>query len=108
MKFEDAVAIYDALVAQCPEFERKGKSMIYTSANGYMFFMVNKAGEMGIRLPKDVAEKFNTEYDTGAYKSHGATMRDYVHIPEDLLTNDAVLIDLLNQSYAHVVNLPPK
>ena len=108
MNFEDTVAIYDALVAQCPDFDRKGKSMIYTSANGYMFSMVNKVGEMGIRLQKDVVEKFNTEYGTGAYKSHGATMHDYVHIPENLLTNDALLIDLLNQSYAHVMSLPPK
>jgi hypothetical protein len=108
MKFEDTVAIYDALVAHCPGFERKGKSMIYTSANGYMFSMVNKAGEMGIRLPKDVATKFNAEHGTGAYKSHGATMRDYVHIPEALFGNDALLIDLLNQSHAYVMALPPK
>jgi hypothetical protein len=108
MKFEDTVAIFDALVAQCPDFERKGKSMIYTSANGYMFSMVNKAGEMGIRLPKDMAAKFNAEHGTGTYKSHGATMRDYVHIPEHLFGQDALLIDLLNQSHAYVMTLPPK
>jgi len=32
--WEKRLEIFDAIVEKCPRFERKGKSMIYTSANG--------------------------------------------------------------------------
>ncbi len=35
--WEEKLNIYDELVARCPRFERKGKTMPYTSANGHMF-----------------------------------------------------------------------
>ena len=56
MNFEEAVSVYDELVALCPDFPRKGKTMPHTSSNGYMFSMVNKAGRIGIRLPKESLE----------------------------------------------------
>lgn len=51
-EWEEKLAFYDGLIEEIPEFERKGKSMAYTSANGYMFSQLNKAGEIGIRLSK--------------------------------------------------------
>ncbi|MCC1485152.1 hypothetical protein [Winogradskyella immobilis] len=107
-KWNDTLKLYDKLVDQCPDFKRKGKSMIYTSANGYMFSLLNKAGEIGFRLPKPVAAKFMEDYNTGYYYSYGAKMKDYVLVPESLYTNEALLIDFLNQSYAFVMSLPPK
>jgi len=29
--------LFDAIVSKCTRFELKGKSLIYTSANGHMF-----------------------------------------------------------------------
>ena len=55
---EEQLKIYDELVARCSRFERKGKTMPYTSANGYMFSLFNKAGEIGIRFSKDVQKKY--------------------------------------------------
>ena len=52
--WKEKLKVYDQLVAKCPRFERKGKTMPYTSANGYMFSLLNKAGEVGIRFSKDV------------------------------------------------------
>jgi hypothetical protein len=49
--------LYDDVVARCDRFERKGKTMPYTSANGYMFSLLNKDGEFGIRFSKEVREK---------------------------------------------------
>lgn len=49
-KWEDNLKLYDMAVAKCPEIERKGKSMPYTSANGHMFSLLNKDGELGIRF----------------------------------------------------------
>lgn len=36
-KWQERVDLYDQLVAKCPRFERKGKTVPYTSANGPMF-----------------------------------------------------------------------
>jgi hypothetical protein len=43
MTWEDALKTYDAIEESCKGFDRKGKNMIYTSSNGYMFTLLNKA-----------------------------------------------------------------
>lgn len=100
--------IYDNLVAKCDRFERKGKNMPYTSANGYMFSLFNKAGEIGIRFSKEVQEKYLKEFDTTIYKSYGATMRGYILIPERMWSNTEIIVSLLNESYDYVMSLEPK
>ena len=61
--WEEKLKIYDELVAKCPRFERKGKTMPYTSANGHMFSLLNKAGEIGIRFSKEVQRKYIEDLD---------------------------------------------
>jgi len=101
--------IYDRLVATAgPEIVRKGKTMPYTSANGYMFSLLNKDAEIGIRLSKESCKKFMEEFKTTVFKSHGATMRDYVLIPEEMLDDLDMLASYLEEGYKHVMSLPPK
>ena len=106
--WEKQLEFYDSIVAQCPDFERKGKKMIYTSANGYMFSLLNKAGEIGIRLPKEVGQQFMKDHNTGIYKSHGAVMKDYVLIPEHLYSNTELLVEHFIKAYQYVMSLPTK
>lgn len=108
--YENNLAFYDKLIATNDKFERKGKTMPYTSANGYMFTLVNKDGEIGIRLPKERQKEFIAKHEeSGPFKSHGAVMRDYVLIPESLYGNMKMLKKLLNESYEYVMSLnPPK
>ena len=106
--WEKKLKIYDQLVALCPDFERKGKTVPYTSANGYMFSLLNKEGELGIRLPKETRTKFLEEFESGPFKSHGATMREYVLIPDNMLDDLKLLADYLNRGYKYVMSLPPK
>ncbi|MCK8523878.1 hypothetical protein M0D21_20040 [Aquimarina sp. D1M17] len=106
--WEEKLAIYDQLIAKCPRFERKGKTMPYTSANGYMFSLFNKAGEIGIRFSKEVQEKYMKEFETTFYKSYGATMKGYVLIPEVMLKDLDKLAQYLNESYDYVMSLDPK
>ena len=108
MTWDDALHIYDDIVAACNGFERKGKNMIYTSANGYMFTLLNKAAEIGIRLPKDEANKFMEAYNTGHYYSYGAKMKDYVLVPESLWSDKDLMVGYFEQSFAYVNSLPPK
>lgn len=107
--WEKNLELYDALVDKNKNFNRKGKTMPYTSANGYMFSFINKAGEFGIRLPKDKAKAFREKYNTGEFKSNGAVMKDYVHIPNDTLQNDGETVSgYLQDSFRYVMSLPKK
>ncbi len=62
--WQERLELYDQIVAKCPRFERKGKTMPYTSANGHMFSLLNKAGQLGFRYSKDVQKKYIQEFDT--------------------------------------------
>lgn len=106
--WEERLKIYDELVAANPKFDRLGKSMPYTAANTYMFSLLNKDGELGIRLSKESQEKFIEEYNSGPFYSHGATMRDYVIIPDHLLNDLETLGKYLDESYEYVMSLPPR
>ena len=106
--WKEKLALYDALVAKCPRFERKGKTMPYTSANGHMFSLLNKAGELGFRFSKQVQEKYIQEFGTTLFKSHGAVMKGYVLIPDTMLEDLDRLAEYLNESYDYVMTLDPK
>ena len=82
--------------------------MPYTSANGYMFSLLNKAGEFGIRFSKDVQEKYMKTLNTTLYKSHGAIMKGYILIPDKMLLDLDNLVHYLNESYDYVMSLEPK
>ena len=106
--WEERLKIFDAIVDKCSRFERKGKKMIYTSANGHMFGLLNKAGEIGFRYGKEVQEKYIKEFNSDYYKSHGATMKGYVLIPDEMLNDVDKLAKYLNESYDYVMSLPTK
>ena len=106
--WEEKLKLYDKLIGKCPRFERKGKTMPYTSANGYMFSLLNKAGEIGIRFSKEVQEKYLKEFDSTLFKSYNAVMRGYVLIPEKMLEDLDNVAKYLNESYDYVMTLEPK
>lgn len=105
---EDKLKIYDALVAKCLRFERKGKTMPYTSANGYMFSLFNKDCEIGIRFSKEVQDKYIKELETTIYMSYGAVMKGYILIPEIMWDDLDVLAKYLDESFDYVMTLEPK
>lgn len=108
MTWEQKLARYDELVSLCPRFERKGKTVPYTSANGHMFSLLNKEGELGFRFSKDVQEKYIQKFGTTTLRSHGAIMKGYVLIPERMLEDLDQLSEYLNESYDYVMSLKPK
>ncbi|WP_339753956.1 hypothetical protein [uncultured Winogradskyella sp.] len=108
MNWDEALKVYDSITSSCNGFERKGKKMIYTSSNGYMFTLLNKDAEIGIRLPKEEASEFMEKYNTGFYYSYGAKMKDYVLVPESLWSNNSKMVSYFEQSFAYVNSLPTK
>lgn len=106
--WDERVALLDEIVANNPNFDRKGKTMPYTSANGHMFSLVNKDGELGFRLSKESGEAFIEKYNSPPFKSHGAFMRGYVLIPEELHADKKLLGELIQEAYEYVLSLKPK
>jgi hypothetical protein len=106
--WEQKLDLYDRLVDKCPRFERKGKTVPYTSANGHMFSLLNKAGELGMRFSKQVQEKYIQEFGSSKFKSHGAEMKGYVQIPDHMFNDLDDLSEYLNESYDYVMSLEPK
>ena len=106
--WEEKVKIYDALVAKCPEIERKGKTVPYTSANGHMFSLVNKAGEIGIRFSKEVQKKYIEEFGSTLFKSYNSIMHGYVLIPEEMLEDLDNVAKYLREGHEYVMSLEPK
>lgn len=107
MTWEKKLALYDE-IAKISGIERKGKTVPYTSANGHMFSLLNKDGELGMRFSKEVQEKYIKEWNTTTFKSHGATMRGYVLIPENMQNDLDTLAKYLKESHAYVKSLNPK
>ncbi len=106
--WESKLKIYDDLVAQCPRFVRKGKTMPYTSANGHMFSLLNKSGEIGIRFSKPVQQNYLKKFNTTLFKSYNAVMHGYILIPDAMLENLGLLAELLNESFDYVMSLDAK
>ena len=105
--WKEKLDLYDELVALCPRFERKGKTMPYTSANGHMFSLLNKNGEVGFRYSKEIQEKYIQEFETTLFKSYGSVMRGYVLIPDEMFEDLKKLAVYLNESYDYVMSLDP-
>ena len=106
--YNEVLELYNKLVELNPDFERKGKTMPYTSANGHMFSQLNKDGQIGIRLSKESGEKFKETYNAGPFLSYGAVMRGYVCVPEALHGEVELLAAYLKEGYEYVMSLPPK
>lgn len=105
---EKQLEVYDELISKCPRFERKGKTMPYTSANGHMFSLFNKDGEIGIRFSKDVQAKYIEKYKTTLFKSYNSIMQGYILITQEMLEDTDNVVKLLNESYDYIMSLEPK
>jgi hypothetical protein len=108
IEWKEKLALYDQIIAKVDGLERKGKTMPYTSVNGYMFALLNKACEIGIRLSKEDQRAFKEKYNATHYESYGAVMRDYVKIPERLHNDLDLMAELFHQSFSYAQSLPPK
>lgn len=106
--WEEKLKIYDELISKCARFERKGKTMPYTSANGHMFSLLNKAGEIGIRFSKEAQKKYIEAFNSSVFKSYNSVMQGYVLIPEEMLEDLDNVAKYLDEGYDYVMSLEPK
>lgn len=82
----EKIALYEKLLATCPEIERKGADNPYSSLNGNMFsLLLSPEGRMALRLPRDAREQFLKKHKTTLFEAYEAVMKEYVAVPDALL-----------------------
>ncbi|MCG8687594.1 MAG: hypothetical protein MI892_22150 [Desulfobacterales bacterium] len=106
--YQKHLEIYKAAIEQCLDFELKGKTMPYTSANGHMFSQLNKDAELGIRFSKEVQQQYLEQLETTKFKSYGSELRGYVQIPDSMWEKPNEIAKLLQEGYEYVMTLEPK
>jgi hypothetical protein len=104
----EKLELYNALIEAFPKFERKGKTTPYTSLNGHMTSFLDKSGTMGLRLSQGDIDDFITKHKSKLMEQHGRTMKDFVVIPDTLLSNEISMLECLEMSHAHTSSLKPK
>jgi hypothetical protein len=96
--------LYERLIATNSNIERKGAIHPYTALNGHMFTYLDQTGTMAIRLPEDAVDAFINKYKTSLFKSYGVVKKEYVTVPDTLLSNTKELKKYLAMSYTYVKN----
>ena len=86
----------------------KGKKMPFQSANTYMVVFIGSNDKICLRLPVEKYLNLSQIPSANHSKEHGSMMKDFIVIPDDLLTSEGVLENLLNASLKHVNSLKPK
>jgi TfoX/Sxy family transcriptional regulator of competence genes len=87
-------------------FEREANP--FTALNGNMFTLLPQSKELAIRLPEGEREKFIRKYQTSLFEAYGAVMKEYVSVPDALLSNPKALQKYLAKSYEYAKTLKPK
>ena len=59
--------------------------MPYTSVNGHMFSIMDKEGNLGLRLSKIDREEFIKYFNSKLMVQYGTVMKEYAVIPQNLL-----------------------
>ena len=102
------VELYERLIATIPELKRKGAANPYTSLNGNMFTLLHQSRTLAIRIPENAREQFLKKYKTKLFEAYGAVMKEYVTVPDSLLTKTKKLQKYLELSYEYGKALKPK
>jgi len=104
----EAVAAYDRLIATVAEIERKGDANPYTSINGNMFTLLLPPGRLAIRLAAEEREKFLKKHKTKLFEAYGVVMKEYVAVPDSMLSKTKTLKPYLETSLAYAKTLKKK
>ncbi len=99
---------YEELVASLPGVERKGADNPYTSINGNMFTLLHQSTRLAIRLPEDAREEFLKKHKTTLFAAYGAVMKEYVAVPDELISNSREMKKYLQLSYEYAKTLKSK
>jgi hypothetical protein len=105
---EDKIALFAEAIGDIPDAALKGDTILYTSINGHMYSYLSKENLLALRLPEDTRKAFLDQYHTTLMTAYGIVQREYVVVPDALLSNPGELAAWFQRSYAYVSALKPK
>jgi len=105
---EEKTELYNKLVATHAEAVRKGDTIPYTSVNGHMYSYLSKDGFVALRLPEVSRNEFLEKYKTTLVTAYGIVQKEYVTVPDHLLTKTDELKRWFDLSYEYTASLKPK
>lgn len=103
-----ALEAYEAMVSARPGIDRKGKKIPYTSMNGNMFSFLDGNGTICLRLSGDDQANFIKTFKTPPVEQYGKRMKEYVSIPDEMLSDAESLAIWFDRSIACAQSLKPK
>ena len=101
-------ALYEKLIASAEHIELKGAANPYTSHKGHMFSFLRQDGVMGLRLAPNDREAFLKKYNTKLIENYGIVLKEYVEVPDALLSKTSSLKAYLLKSYEYIDSLKAK
>lgn len=104
----EKVVLYDKLVANIPEIERKGDTVPYTSLNGNMFSYLYNDGTLALRLSEKDREDFIKKHKAGLMQAYGIVQKEYVAVPEKVLADTKEMKKYLKLSFEYAKTLKVK
>jgi hypothetical protein len=104
----DKLLLYQKLVATNAGVELKGATVPHTSLNGNMSSYLSKEGKLALRLPPSDIEAFLTKYKSKLCEAYGVVQKEYVEVPDTLLSKTEELKVYFEASVEYVGALKPK
>ena len=104
----EALALYEAMVASCPEVERKGATMPFTSVNGNMFSVLHPSGAVALRLPPEARATFLAVHNSKLFDAYGVVQKEYVTMSLEQLRDPSLTALYFSESFEYSKTLKPK
>jgi len=105
--YQEKLAHYQRLVQSIAGVECKGDANPYTSVNGHMFSYLHPSGAMALRLPQPQRDVFLESHKATLFQAYGVVQKEYVTVPDELLTDSRQLKKYFLLSYEYVSTLVP-
>jgi len=105
---DEQLAFYQNVIATNPNAVCKGDTIPYTSLNGHMYSYFSKDGFIALRLPADARIHFLEKYNSTLVTAYGIVQKEYVVVPDSLLSATDELKPWFDQSFGYVSSLKPK
>jgi len=73
-----------------------------------MFSFLDADGAMALRLSDELADEFQSQYESGPVIQYNSVMRGYVSVPDSLLADTKTIADWFTKAHDWIGTLPPK
>lgn len=108
MDREVAFDCYGRTVAKHEDVKVKGAKTPYTAINGNMFSFIDDQGRICLRFSEERKAALNAYFGSTDVLQHGAVMRGYVPLSDEVTADGTTLDKLFSESLEFAKKLRPK